>query len=285
LKSSIPAIPTSGKRPRSSPTLALWAKGEPVDFPFSVPSIATLERLDFDGPVTVLVGENGTGKSTLLESLAIATQLPAVGSARPSTDPTLEPQRRLARQLRLTWRGRTRRGFFLRAEDFFGFQKQLAVQRAEHEAELRRIDRELVDASEHARRLARGPHRASLGAMEQRYGADPDARSHGEAFLNLFQQRLVPGGLFLLDEPEAALSPQSQLGFLAMIRDAVDAGSQFLIATHSPILMAIPGARILGFDDPPVRPVSFEELESVMLVRDFLQAPERYLRMIWEREP
>ena len=259
--------------------------GEPVDFPFSVPSIATLERLDFDGPVTVLVGENGTGKSTLLESLAIATQLPAVGSARPSTDPTLEPQRRLARQLRLTWRGRTRRGFFLRAEDFFGFQKQLAVQRAEHEAELRRIDRELVDASEHARRLARGPHRASLGAMEQRYGADPDARSHGEAFLNLFQQRLVPGGLFLLDEPEAALSPQSQLGFLAMIRDAVDAGSQFLIATHSPILMAIPGARILGFDDPPVRPVSFEELESVMLVRDFLQAPERYLRMIWEREP
>lgn len=250
-----------------------------------MPSIATLERLDFDGPVTVFVGENGTGKSTLLESLAIATQLPAVGSARPSTDPTLEPQRRLARQLRLTWRGRTRRGFFLRAEDFFGFQKQLAVQRAEHEAELRRIDRELVDASEHARRLARGPHRASLGAMEQRYGADPDARSHGEAFLNLFQQRLVPGGLFLLDEPEAALSPQSQLGFLAMIRDAVDAGSQFLIATHSPILMAIPGARILGFDDPPVRPVSFEELESVMLVRDFLQAPERYLRMIWEREP
>jgi predicted ATPase len=230
------------------------------------------------------VGENGTGKSTLLEALAIATQLPAVGSSRPASDPTLEPQRRLARQLRLTWRGRTRRGFFLRAEDFFGFQKQLAQQRVEHEAELKRVDRELAGSSEHARRLARGPHQASIGAMEARYGKDPDARSHGEAFLNLFVQRLSPGGLFLLDEPEAALSPQSQLGFLAMIRDAIATGSQFVIATHSPILMAIPGATILGFDEPPIRRVAFEDLESVLLVRDFLQAPERYLRMIWEPE-
>ena len=125
-------------------------------FPFSVPSIATLERLDFDAPVTVLVGENGTGKSTFLESLAIATGLPAVGSARPQSDPTLEPQRQLAKQLRLTWRGRTRRGFFLRAEDFFGFQKQLAQQRVEHQRELERIDREFADASDYARRLAQG---------------------------------------------------------------------------------------------------------------------------------
>jgi predicted ATPase len=207
-----------------------------------------------------------------------------VGSARPASDPTLEPQRRLARQLRLTWRGRTRRGFFLRAEDFFGFQKQLAVQRLEHERELERIDHELSDASEHARRLAKGPHHASIGAMDVRYGRNPDARSHGEAFLNLFLQRLAPGGLYLLDEPEAALSPQSQLGFLAMIRDAIEAGSQFVIATHSPILMAIPDAHILSFDDPPIRRVAYEDLDAVALVRDFLQAPERYLQMIWESE-
>jgi predicted ATPase len=258
----------------------------PVDpsagFPFSVPAIATLERLQMDAPVTLLVGENGTGKSTFLESLAIASGLPAVGSARPQSDPTLEPQRRLARQLRLVWRGRTRRGFFLRAEDFFGFQKQLARQRVEHERELERIDREFADASEYARRLAKGPHRASIGALDARYGENPDARSHGEAFLNLFQQRLSPGGLFLMDEPEAALSPQSQLAFMAMIRDAVSTGAQFVIATHAPILMATPEALILSFDDPPVRSVAFEELESVLLVRDFLQAPERYLRMIWE---
>jgi predicted ATPase len=118
--------------------------------------------------------------------------------------------------------------------------------------------------------------------MDARYGVNPDARSHGEAFLNLFSQRLVPGGLFLLDEPEAALSPQSQLGFLAMIRDALDSGAQFVIATHSPILMAIPGARILSFNDPPVHSIDFSDIDSVTLVRDFLQAPERYLRMIWD---
>lgn len=237
--------------------------------------------IDIDAPVTVLVGENGTGKSTFLEALAIATQLPAVGSARPASDPTLSAQRRLARQLKLTWRGRSHRGFFLRAEDFFGFQKQLAVQRVEHEAELARIEVEFAASSDYARGLAKGPHHASIDALSSRYGENPDAASHGEAFLNLFAQRLAPAGLYLLDEPEAALSPQSQLGFLAMIRDAVETGSQFIIATHSPILTAIPGATIYSFDDPPVRQVAFEELESVALVRDFLQAPERYLRQIW----
>lgn len=261
-----------------------YTAGTDGGFPFSVPAVATLDRLDLDAPVTVLVGENGSGKSTLIEALAIACELPAVGSARPAADPSLAPQRRLARRLRLTWRSRTRRGFFLRAEDFFGFQKRLAEQRAEHEAELARIDVELADSSDYARRLAKGPHHASIGALDSRYGRDPDARSHGEAFLNLFQQRLAPDGLFLLDEPEAALSPQSQLAFLAMIRDAVDRGGQFVIATHAPILMAIPGAHILSFDDLPVGPIDFDDIASVTLVRDFLHAPERYLRMIWDGE-
>lgn len=247
-----------------------------------MPAIATLGDLELEAPITLLVGENGSGKSTFIEALAIAAKLPAVGSSRLGSDPTLAAQRRLAERLRLTWRGRKHRGFFLRAEDFFGFQKQLSAQRAEHEAELRRVEVELSDSSEYARTLARGPHRASLGAMEARYGENPDAASHGEAFLNLFAQRLVPGGVFLLDEPEAALSPQSQLGFLAMIKDALDSGAQFVIATHSPILMAAPGASIFSFDDPPIRRVDYGDLESVALVRDFLQAPDRYLRMMWE---
>jgi len=257
----------------------------PAAFPFTVPAIATLERIDFDAPVTLLVGENGSGKSTFLEALAIACRLPAVGSTRLDGDGTLTAQRALAERLRLTWRNRTHRGFFLRAEDFFGFQKRLARARSEHEAEIARIDRELADASEHARALARGPHSGSIGAMAARYGENPDAASHGEAFLSLFVQRLVPGGLFLLDEPEAALSPQSQLGFLRMIRDALDQGCQFVVATHSPILMATPGAAILGFDDPPISRLAFDEIEAVALVRDFLNAPERYLRRIWDTDP
>lgn len=250
-------------------------------FPFTVPTVAALDTVEFRTPVTVLVGENGSGKSTFLEALAIACGLPAVGSSRLDADPSLAPQRRLADRFRLTWRGRTHRGFFLRAEDFFGFQKRLAQSRAEHEAELVRIDTELADASEYARTLARGPHRGSIGAIEERYGENPDAASHGEAFLNLFGRRLVPGGLYLLDEPEAALSPQSQLAFLSMIRASLDDGSQFIVATHSPLLMATPGATILSFDEAPIRAISFDEVEAVTLVRDFLNAPERYLRMIW----
>jgi predicted ATPase len=277
-----PSLGTAETNGTQLAEVAYQRPAEPGGFPFSVPAIAHLERLTFPSPVTVLVGENGTGKSTFMEALAIACRLPAVGSARLESDRTLAAQRSLADRFRLTWRGRTHRGFFLRAEDFFGFQKQIAEAKAEHEAEVVRIDSEWGGASDYAKLLAKGPHRASLGAMEQRYGADPDAASHGEAFLNLFAQRMAPSGLYMLDEPEAALSPQSQLGFLAMIRDALNSGSQFIIATHSPILMAIPGATILTFDDPPVRPVSYQELESVALVRDFLQAPERYLRMIWD---
>jgi predicted ATPase len=246
-----------------------------------VPAIATLERLELSTPVTLFVGENGSGKSTLLEAVAIAAGLPAVGAARPAADPTLAAQKRLADRLRLSWTKRDHRGFFLRAEDFFGFQKRLAQENAEHRRELRRVDEELASASAYARGLAKLPHLGSLAESERRYGPEPDARSHGEAFLNLFAQRLVPGGVYLLDEPEAALSPQSQLGLLAMIKGAIDTGSQFVIATHSPILMATPDATILSFDVPPIRPVRYEEVESVALVRDFLMAPERFLRRIW----
>lgn len=256
--------------------------GGPTEgFPFDVPAIRSLRELDVEASVTLFVGENGSGKSTLLESIAIAAALPAVGSGGLARDPTLAAQRRLAESLRLVWRKRTHRGFFLRAEDFFGFQKSVVRNRTEMEAELRRLDAELRDADEADRARALGVHRGSIEAMRARYGDDPDARSHGEAFLALFRARLTPGGLFLLDEPEAALSPQSQLGFLAMIRDAVEKGGQFLIATHSPILMAIPGAKIYAFDGGRIDPAGFGELESVALVRDFLQSPERFLRHIW----
>ncbi len=251
-------------------------------FPYSVPAIRGIERIELDAPVTCLVGENGSGKSTFLEALAIATRLPAVGSERTSTDPTLARQRELAGYLRLEWRRRTHRGFFLRAEDFFGFSARLRRQREEHSAELARIDREMSDASDYARGLARGPHMASIGAMEDRYGTDLDAQSHGESFLALCGARMVPGGLYLMDEPEAALSPQSQLAFLSMLKQAVDADSQFVLATHSPILMAVPGARILSFDEHPPDWVPYSDLDHVNLMRDFLSQPRRFLRHIWE---
>ena len=247
-------------------------------FPFTVPAIRSLGELSFDTPVTFFVGENGTGKSTLLEGIALAAGLPTVGSADASRDATLASQRALSKALKLTWNVKARRGFFLRAEDFFGFTKRLAQDRAELKTRLAELDEEYKDRSAYAKGLASGPAAASLHAMEERYGADLDANSHGQSFLKLFQSRFVPGGLYLLDEPEAPLSPQSQLGLMAMMSDMIGQNAQFLIATHSPILLAFPGARILTFDGGAVGETAWESLEHVSLTRDFLNAPERFLR-------
>ena len=125
-------------------------------FPFTVPVIRSLGPVDLSSPVTFFVGENGSGKSTLLEALALAAQLPTVGTEEVTRDPFLEPQRKLADALKLTWRNRTRRGFFLRAEDFFGFQRRLVRDRSEYEARLVEIDREFEGRSDYATRLAAG---------------------------------------------------------------------------------------------------------------------------------
>jgi predicted ATPase len=249
-------------------------------FPFNVPVIRSLRELTFPTPVTFFVGENGSGKSTLLEAIASAAQLPAVGSEDVELDATLHAQRELADVLRLSWRRRTRRGFFLRAEDFFGFAKRLSRMRSELLQRIAELEAEYRDGgrSEYALGLAMGPMRSSLADMEHRYGIDLDSSSHGQSFLKLFRNRFVPGGLYLLDEPEAPLSPQSQLGLIAMLADMTRQDAQFVIATHSPILLAFPGATIYSFDSLPAERVSYDALAHVNLTRDFLTAPDRFLR-------
>jgi predicted ATPase len=239
-----------------------------------------MPAIEFDAPVTFFVGENGSGKSTLLESLAIATGLPAVASTSVREDETLAPQQTLAAALRLSWNKRTHRGFFLRAEDFFGFAKSLSRLRQEMQQRIADLETEYKDRSAHARGLAMGPAAASLAEMESRYGENLDANSHGQAFFQLFRSRFVPGGLYLLDEPETPLSPLSQLAFLSMLKGMVEEDAQFIIATHSPILLALPGARILDFDAKPISWATYEELEHVRLTREFLADPERFLRRL-----
>ncbi len=250
-------------------------------FPFSIPALNGLDHLPLERPVTIFAGENGSGKSTLLEAMAIASRLPTVGAADAHEDETLLGPRALARELRLAWRRRTHRGFFLRAEDFFGFHHRVESLRREMEERLDQVDKEYEGRSTLARTLARGPAAGSLAALKEQYGESLDAQSHGESFLELFRSRLVPDGLYLLDEPEAALSPISQLGFVSMIGDMVEKGSQFVIATHSPILTAVPHAAIYSFDASPLASVEYDNLESVKLLRGFMEAPERYMRHVW----
>ncbi len=251
---------------------------EKEGFPFNVPVIRALREIEFHAPVTFFVGENGSGKSTLMETIACAAGSVTVGSESVKTDPSLAHVRSLANHLRLTWTKRTHKGFFLRAEDFFGYAKQMAQTRMELEEDLRKVDDEYKGRSKLAKDLAKLPHANELHAIKSRYGEGLDTRSHGESFLALFQSRFVPNGLYLLDEPEAPLSPIRQLAFLSALRQMVAENSQFIIATHSPIIMAFPEAEILSFDNGQIRKVNYDELEHVTLTKAFLNDPQAYLR-------
>jgi predicted ATPase len=247
-------------------------------FPFELPVVRKFKEIKLTSPVTFLVGENGSGKSTVLESVAAAVGSVVVGGEDVRTDKTLGHARALAAQLKLTWTKRTHRGFFLRAEDFFNFTRRVNQTSAELEEMAGEFEREGLKG--YGLRLAQGVVRGQRRALTSRYGENADARSHGESFLHLFQSRFVPGGLYLLDEPEAPLSPQRQLALLALLKEMTAQDSQFIVATHSPIVMALPGADILSFDHAPVRRVRYEDVEHVSLTRDFLNNPEAFLRRL-----
>jgi len=245
------------------------AAKERSGFPFDLPLIKKLDQLEFHSPVTFFVGENGSGKSTLLEAIGAGVKLATVGGDDVERDETLENARALGRQLKFSWLNKTHRGFFLRAEDFFNFARRLQT-----------MMKELQEIAGSMEGMGVGAVLGQRQALIERYGENLDANSHGESFLKLFQSRFVAGGLYLLDEPEAPLSPQRQLALMAMLKEMVDQEAQFIIATHSPILMAFPGARILSFDDHPVREVDYDDVEHVSLTRAFLNNPQSFLRRL-----
>jgi predicted ATPase len=247
------------------------------DFPFALPLIQGLEELAFDAPVTFFVGENGTGKSTLLEGIAAGLGCVAVGSADLSRDPTLAAARSLGQELRFVRSGRAARGFFLRLEDLLGFSQRVNAEAHELEELAEHYDETL---SGYGRLLATGVAKGQREALRSRYGDDADARSHGETVLQLLRSRLVPGGLYLLDEPETPLSPLRQLALLSLLQEMVAKDCQFLVATHSPILMALPGADILVFEDGRIERQDWDQVEHVALTRDFLRDPEAFLRRL-----
>ncbi len=240
-------------------------------FPWTVPLIAKLDVLRFTHAVTFLVGENGCGKSTLLEGMAWGMDATAVGSHGLDTDPTLGSARRFHEGFRFTRTAKAYTRLFLRAEDVFGFTARVTRDMAGLEADAEELGR-IVPAG-YGRKLAVNSMRGQTGRMVQTYGADPDARSHGETFLHLLGARLAPDGLYFLDEPETPLSPTRVLALIIMIQDMVAQGCQFVIATHSPILLALPGASILRADGGQLTVAAWEDLEHVRVTRAVLNDP------------
>ena len=262
-------------------TLERIALPEPGEgYPWSLPLLRSTRSIALDPRMTLLVGENGSGKSTLLEATAIAAELPTAGAHDLAQDPTLDALRPFAAALRLSWTARSRRGLFLRAEDYFGYVQRHQVQQATLRSEAERVAHEAAGTFELERQRRMAPFLGPARAADARYGGDLDARSHGESFLAFFQARFGGRGLYLLDEPEAALSPLRQLALVALLREATERGAQFVIATHAPILMAFPGATILQLTHDDLRPARFDDVEAVRTLRAFLSDPEGFVRRL-----
>jgi predicted ATPase len=244
-------------------------------FPFNLPLVKAFQEMKFHSPVTFLVGENGSEKSTFLEAIAAGVGSITVGGEDIHYDKTLDHARQLATHLKFVWQQKTNRGFFLRAEDFFNFVRKIKTLSQELEEQVLEYEQKFTG---YGLGLAKRSVLAQKAALTQKYGEDPDANSHGETFFKLFQARFVPGGLYLLDEPEAALSPLRQLALLSMLKEMINQDSQFIIATHSPILMAFPEATIFNFDVCPPKEIAYEEVEHVSLTKAFLSNPQSFLR-------
>jgi predicted ATPase len=219
-------------------------------FPFQLPAVAALsEPLAFHPQVTFLVGENGSGKSTILEALAAKLDLDAEGGDTVMTFVERQADTPLHTALVLARGARSpSMRYFLRAESFFNV--------AQH-----------VDAHEKA--------------LKAHGGRPLHGMSHGESFLTLVAERFYPDGVFLLDEPEAAMSPQGCLTLLRRIRELAIDGAQFVIATHSPLLLAYPDAIIYELSERGIEHVSYEDTDHYRLTRSFLDSPERFLRQLF----
>jgi predicted ATPase len=220
---------------------------DPARHPFNVRAFSQGIDLTFRTNVTFFVGENGSGKSTLLEALAECCGFNPEGGSRDHQREAFAGRSALAEALRLSWFPKATEGFFLRAESFYNFATYI-----EQVSNLRAYG-----------------------------GKSLHAQSHGESFLSLFTHRFEQG-LFILDEPEAALSPQRQLSFLRVIHDLETPGeAQFLISTHSPILLAYPGAVLFSLDGDSIREIDYRETEHYRVTRDFLNAPDRYFKHLF----
>lgn len=218
-----------------------------IEYPFNIPTINSLNKLEFRNNVTFFVGENGSGKSTILEGIAYQCGFNTAGGGRNNSYEIDADGSSLGEYLRLSWLPKISNGFFMRSESFYQFAS----------------------------------HIDSIGAHEHYGGRSLHEQSHGESFLNLFVNRFNRKGLYLLDEPEAALSPARQLSLLRIIRDLADT-SQFIIATHSPIILGYPGGQILSFDNGRIAEIAYEDTDHYQITRSFLENRNGILKELFK---
>lgn len=223
---------------------------DPAAFPLTIPVLAAEPlSIEFTSPVTLIVGPNGSGKSTILEAIAALCGFGRLGGSRDHFHSEADGET-LSRYLRASWKPKVTRGFFTRAETFHGFINKLDT-------------------------IARESGAGVYGARDGKFLSE---HSHGEAYLAMFESRMDREGIYVLDEPEAALSPSRQMDFLRIVRRAEKTErAQFIIATHSPLLMAYPGATLLHLTDAGIVERSFRATDHFRILREFYANPEGFM--------
>ena len=250
-------------------------------YPLSLPQIAAIERLEFSAPVTLIAGDNGSGKTTLVELIAALAGAIRIGDAR-SDRRAHSSFSSASRAFRAEFSHKPKRSFFFLAEDFTRYIDAREDMMREEQAEIERISRDYEGRSGYAKALASMPHASSLNEMNRMYSGELSQQSHGEGYIDFFGSRLHAQGFYLMDEPEGALSYYNQYVLMNMIADAVKRDCQFIISTHSPVLLAYPDATLYSFESNHLRESSFHALENINFLRDFLSEPARYLRRLGE---
>lgn len=250
------------------------------EYPFSLKWLSYIDQFDLNHPLIFLVGNNGIGKSTLLQALAIQNQIPQLTNESYETDPNYDKMLAFAECLKTEWSVKSKSGFFFRADDYISFVRKNARLRNELLHELALLDERGVP------KLAfeRQPYENSLAALKRTYPKELHELSHGQSFLALFKSRLVPKSLYLLDEPETPLSSQNQLALLHMIDAQIKQGAQFIIASHSPILTAHPDAVIYRMEEDQINSISYDEIENVAFMKNFMTDPKRFMYYTLENQ-
>jgi predicted ATPase len=247
-------------------------------FPLTLPVFKQPFTLSFNKPIVIIAGDNGCGKSTLLEALAYKLRLPTISSTSTITDNTFDPSRKLEEFLTVYWRNKTHNGMFFRAEDYIGFVRSIQMLKSG-------LGDELKEMEEYLRGqglvLAQGLLKGQVNELESRYNGKLEEKSHGEGFLQILSMRIHGNGVYVLDEPEASLSPMKQLSLISLLmQSASNTDAQFIIATHSPVLMGIPNSTIYYLNDKGIEETAYEDTEHYQIYKSFLENRDRFLRYL-----
>lgn len=246
-------------------------------YPYSI-DVLNDKTIIFNEPITIFVGSNGSGKTTILESIASSINSINISNQSIMDDDLFSEIRIYAKDLKLSYSTMTKRGFFFRASDFITYRHGIRLMKKQLQREIERVKFEYKDKSIFARNQALTPFTRSLNELENQ-GRELTKLSHGESFLEFFSSRFNVPGIYILDEPETPLSFENQYAFMVMINEMVKKGAQFIISTHSPVIAAIDNAEIIDLDKN-MAVVDYDSLNSVSFIKDFVNNKDRYIHYL-----